>query len=61
MAIEYLGLNSINGPLVVVDGVRGAAYNDIVRFRVNGNEEKLGQIITMEGEKAIIQVFDSTT
>ena len=61
MAIEYLGLNSINGPLVVVDGVRGAAYNDIVRFRVNGNEEKLGQIITIEGEKAIIQVFDSTT
>lgn len=61
MAIEYLGLNSINGPLVVVDGVRGAAYNDIVRFRVNGNEEKLGQIITMEGEKAVIQVFDSTT
>ncbi|OYW73393.1 MAG: V-type ATP synthase subunit B [Aerococcus viridans] len=59
--ITYLGLNSINGPLVVVDGVRGAAYNDIVRFRVNGNEEKLGQIITMEGEKAIIQVFDSTT
>lgn len=61
MAIEYLDLNSIEGPLVVVDGVRGAAYGDIVRFRVNRKEDKLGQIISIEGEKAMVQVFDQTT
>lgn len=61
MPIEYLGLSSIDGPLVAIDGVRGAAYGDIVQFTVNHQEEKIGQIITMEGERAIIQVFDATT
>ncbi|MDO4670600.1 MAG: V-type ATP synthase subunit B [Aerococcus sp.] len=61
MAIEYLDLSSIEGPLVAVDGVRGAAYSDIVRFRVNRTEEKIGQIISIEGERAMVQVFDQTT
>ena len=26
MAVEYLGLSAINGPLVVLEGVRGASY-----------------------------------
>ena len=29
MAIEYLGLSSINGPLVVLDGVENAAYDAV--------------------------------
>lgn len=61
MAIEYLGLNSIEGPLVAIDGVRDAAYGDIVEFKVNRREKKLGQIITIEGERALVQVFDSTS
>lgn len=61
MAIEFLGLNSIEGPLVVVDGVRDAAYDEIVQFRVNRTDQKLGKIITIEGDKALIQVFDNTT
>ena len=27
MAIEYLGLQSVNGPFVVLEGVKGAAYD----------------------------------
>ena len=61
MPIEYLGLASIDGPLVVVDGVRGAAYGDIVNFRVNRSELKKGQVIAIEGERAMVQVFDATT
>ena len=29
MAIEYLGLSEINGPLVVLEGVKNAAYEEI--------------------------------
>mgnify|MGYP000452991759 CR=1 FL=1 len=36
MAIEYLGLSSINGPLVVLDGVENAAYDEIVEMNVGG-------------------------
>ena len=27
MAIEYLGLSAINGPMVVLEGISGAAYD----------------------------------
>ena len=33
MAIEYLGLSEINGPLVVLEGVKNAAYEEIVDRR----------------------------
>ena len=33
MAIEYLGLSEINGPLVVLEGVKNASYEEIVSFR----------------------------
>lgn len=61
MAIEHLNLSSIDGPLVVVDGVREAAFGDLVEFRTNKTEEKIGQVISIEGEKCLIQVFDKTT
>ncbi len=32
MAVEYLGLSEINGPLVVLEGVQGAAYDEIVEM-----------------------------
>ena len=46
MAIEYLGLREINGPLVVLEGVENAAFDEIVEFKMNdGNEKRLGRII----------------
>ena len=38
MAIEYLGLNSVNGPFVVLEGVKGAAYDEIVEIVADGKE-----------------------
>ena len=32
MAIEYLGLSEINGPLVVLEGVKNASYEEIVEI-----------------------------
>ena len=42
MAIEYLGLSSINGPMVVLEGVRGAAYDEIVEMTAGNNKKKAG-------------------
>ena len=30
MSIEYLGLSSINGPLIALEGVQDAFYDEIV-------------------------------
>ena len=60
MAIEYLGLSSINGPLVVLEGVENAFYDEIVEFVVNGEERKLGRIVEVYEDKAVIQVFEGS-
>ena len=60
MAIEYLGLSEINGPLIALDNIEGASYEEIVEIKVNGNERKLGRIIEIYGDHAVVQVFEST-
>ena len=60
MAVEYLGLSAINGPLVVLEGVQGASFDEIVEMTVNGTEKKLGRIVEVYEDKAIIQVFEGT-
>lgn len=58
MAIEYLGLSNINGPLIVLEGVENAFYEEIVEFVVEGNQKKIGRIVEIYEDKAVIQVFE---
>lgn len=60
MSIEYLGLSEINGPLIVLEGVQDAFYEEMVEFVVEGNQVKKGRIVALEEDKAVIQVFDTT-
>lgn len=60
MSIEYLGLSEINGPLIVLEGVQDAFYEEMVEFVVEGNQVKRGRIVALEEDKAVMQVFDST-
>ena len=60
MAIEYLGLSEINGPLVVLEGVRDASFDEIVEFKVDDGSKKLGRIVEIYEDKAVIQVFEGT-
>lgn len=60
MSIEYLGLSEINGPLIALEGVQDASYEEIVEFTVEGTEKKLGRIVEVYEDKAVIQVFEGT-
>ena len=60
MAIEYLGLSKVNGPFVVLEGVRGAAFDEIVEITVEGKEKKLGRIVEIYDDRAVVQVFEPT-
>lgn len=63
MSIAYLGLSQINGPLIALEGVQDAMYDEIVELTVegiNGKERKIGRIIEIYEDKAIIQVFEGT-
>lgn len=61
MAVEYLGLSEIKGPLVALEGVSNAAYDEIVELTLdNDTHKKLGRIIEIYEDKAIIQVFEGS-
>ena len=60
MSIEYLGLSSINGPLIALEGVQGAFYDEIVEFVVEGTERKIGRIVEIYEDRAVIQVFEGS-
>lgn len=60
MSLEYLGLSEINGPLVVMEGLKDASYDEIVEFSLK-DKKRIGRIIEIHDDKAIIQVFEGTT
>ena len=60
MPIEYLGLSSINGPLIALEGLQDAFFDEIVEFVINGNERRIGRIIELYEDKAVIQVFEGS-
>ena len=60
MAIEYLGLSEINGPLIALEGVQDASYEEIVEVTIDGKKKELGRIIECYEDKAVIQVFGGT-
>ncbi len=60
MSIQYLGLSEINGPLIALEGVQDASYEEIVEITIDGKREELGRIVECYADKAVIQVFGST-
>ncbi len=60
MRMEYMGLSEISGPLVVLDGVTGASYEEMVEISLTDGSRRLGRVIRMDGTRAVVQVFEGT-
>ena len=61
MAIEYMGLNNIQGPLAVIEGVDDTFYEEMVTVTLDNGEKRIGRVIEISGDKAVIQVFEGTS
>lgn len=61
MKKEYLVLDKVQGPLLVVSDVKEVAYDEIVEIVVQGKNSKKGKVVQIFGDKAIIQVFEATS
>lgn len=59
--IEYLGLHEVNGALVVMEGVQNPSFEEIVEITLDSGVKKIGRIISILGDKVVIQVFEGTT
>jgi V/A-type H+/Na+-transporting ATPase subunit A len=51
-------INKISGPLVIATGMLGSRMYDVVRV---GKAKLVGEVIQLDGEKAIIQVYEDTS
>lgn len=60
MAMAYLGLSEINGPLVAIEGVEGASFEEMVEIRTQTGT-RLGRVVSLEGNRAVVQVFAGTS
>jgi len=58
--IEFIGLSQINGPLIVIEGVEDDCYEELVEITSKG-EKRLGRVIQIQGNRAIVQVFEGTS
>jgi len=58
--IEYNTISEVAGPLMIVEGIRDVAYNEVVRIKTSDGEERTGQVLEAFMDKAVVQVFEGT-
>ncbi len=61
MIREYQTVASIAGPLMLVAGVDGVKYQELVQITLPSGEVRRGQVLEVEGDKALVQVFEGAT
>lgn len=61
MSIEYLGLKQVTGSLVVIQGVKDVSYEEMVDIKLENGEDRVGRVIEIKDDIAVIQVFEGTT
>jgi len=59
--VQYSKIAEIKGPLVVVDDVENAAFDELVEIETTEGERRLGKVLEVGNGKAIVQVFEGTT
>ncbi|KAF2302138.1 hypothetical protein GH714_032912 [Hevea brasiliensis] len=58
---EYRTVSGVAGPLVILDKVKGPKYQEIVNIRLGDGTTRRGQVLEVDGEKAVVQVFEGTS
>ncbi|TAK32734.1 MAG: V-type ATP synthase subunit B [Chloroflexota bacterium] len=58
---EYVGVSSLTGPLLVVEGASGVGYDEMVEVTGSGGEKRLGRVLSVSEKAAVVEVFQGTT
>ncbi|CAH1446522.1 unnamed protein product [Lactuca virosa] len=61
IGMEYRTVSGVAGPLVILDKVKGPKYQEIVNIRLGDGSTRRGQVLEVDGEKAVVQVFEGTS
>lgn len=60
MSIQYIGLNQVSGPLIALENVKGVGYEEVAAIKLEDGTERIGRIVEIAGDKAVLQVFEGT-
>ena len=58
MLKEYKSIREIVGPLMLVDGVEGVAYNELVEIKGKDGSIRRGKVLEVNRDKALVQLFE---
>ena len=57
---EYRTSTQVEGPLMIVEGVEEAQYNELVEIELKDGERRRGQVLELDGDKAVVQLFEGS-
>lgn len=60
MKIQYIGLDSINGPLVFIRTPKDVSFEEKVTLVLKNGETRIGNIIRLDDDITTIQVYEGT-
>ncbi|OGF27309.1 V-type ATP synthase subunit B [Candidatus Falkowbacteria bacterium RIFOXYB2_FULL_34_18] len=60
MQKEYKTIKEVAGPLMIVDKVRDVKYEEIVEIELPNGEIRLGRVLEVDEEKAVVQMFEES-
>ena len=60
MIKEYSTIREVVGPLMLVDGVSGVKYSELVEIVQQNGEVRLGRVLEVDGDTALLQLFESS-
>lgn len=60
MLKEYKGIKEVVGPLMLVEGVEGVKYDELVEIIQADGERRNGKVLEVNKDKALVQLFESS-
>jgi V/A-type H+-transporting ATPase subunit B len=57
---EYRTISEVVGPLMLVEGVSGVKYDELVEIVQQSGEVRRGKVLEINGDKALVQLFESS-
>jgi len=58
---EIWGIARVSGPIVVVEGMRGVAYDEVVQIIDPDGTPRQGRVVEISNDLAVVEVFAGTT
>ena len=59
MIKEYKTIKEIASPLMIVEGVDGVGYDELAEIELPTGEKRRCKVLEVEGNKAVVQLFES--